>query len=43
MNPTAAKALDKQPDVARAQIIDALHANAVHGTGDTKAMAGALG
>lgn len=38
--PSAARALDKLDAVARMKITDALHAYAIHGTGDTKAMVG---
>jgi mRNA interferase RelE/StbE len=38
--PSAARALDKLDGTARERITDALHAYAIHGTGDTKAMVG---
>ncbi|UCI05060.1 type II toxin-antitoxin system RelE family toxin [Mesorhizobium sp. B1-1-8] len=38
--PAAAKALDKMSESARVQITEALHAYAMHGTGDAKAMVG---
>lgn len=40
LSPAAAKALDKLSEATRAQITEALHAYAMHGTGDAKAMVG---
>jgi mRNA interferase RelE/StbE len=40
LNPAVAKALDKVEEPARSQIVEALHAYAMTGLGDTKAMIG---